>query len=41
MEIHGPTISYFVSIYFSIISIISDFIKQDIRNKKGNVVDVI
>jgi len=37
MEMHGHIISYYVSIYVSIISIISDFIKKEIRNKKESV----
>lgn len=39
MEIHGPTISYCISTYLSIISIISDFIKKDIRNTKERYID--
>jgi hypothetical protein len=39
MEIHGPAIPYCISIYLSTISIISDFIKKDIRNMKERYID--
>jgi len=40
MEIHGHIISYYVSIYVTIISIMSDFINKEIRNKKESVFNV-
>jgi len=38
MEIHRHTVSYFVSVCASIISILSDFIKKDIGNMKEYIV---